>query len=314
MRWQGGWQYRRYVVSGRSTVLSIARAVRPARPDVFITLALTLVVLGITDVIAHWHTGHVIDPRGTLWLAACTAPLLWRCRASLIVLVLTSVATFTYYASGYPGGPAILAPTLALVTVAYVRGPVVGGVAGGVLAAAEIAKVLAAGDHNGTFDPRLIGLVLWVAVAVCIGTFGRMRRAAFASAAQRAAEADRLRAEEQRLRIAREVHDVVAHSLAMINVQAGVAAHVADRRPERGQGRAAGDQGSQPVRADRPAGHARRAALRRGQGADARAGPAARPGHGRVGGRAHGARRRGRGRRAAGAGGRGRLPDPAGVA
>ncbi|MEU4740007.1 sensor histidine kinase [Actinosynnema sp. NPDC023658] len=39
-------------------------------------------------------------------------------------------------------------------------------------------------------------------------------------------------AEEERLRIAREVHDVVAHSLAMINVQAGVAAHVADRRPE----------------------------------------------------------------------------------
>ncbi|MEV8436362.1 sensor histidine kinase [Actinosynnema sp. NPDC051121] len=38
--------------------------------------------------------------------------------------------------------------------------------------------------------------------------------------------------EEERLRIAREVHDVVAHSLAMINVQAGVAAHVADRRPE----------------------------------------------------------------------------------
>ncbi|MCE6997011.1 sensor histidine kinase [Saccharothrix sp. S26] len=38
--------------------------------------------------------------------------------------------------------------------------------------------------------------------------------------------------EEERLRIAREVHDVVAHSLAMINVQAGVAAHVADRRPD----------------------------------------------------------------------------------
>jgi signal transduction histidine kinase len=36
----------------------------------------------------------------------------------------------------------------------------------------------------------------------------------------------------ERQRIAREVHDVVAHSLAMINVQAGVGAHVADRRPE----------------------------------------------------------------------------------
>jgi signal transduction histidine kinase len=45
-------------------------------------------------------------------------------------------------------------------------------------------------------------------------------------------ERKRRQAEDERLRIAREVHDVVAHSLAMINVQAGVAAHVADRRPE----------------------------------------------------------------------------------
>jgi signal transduction histidine kinase len=46
------------------------------------------------------------------------------------------------------------------------------------------------------------------------------------------AERRRARRQEERSRIAREVHDVVAHSLAMINVQAGVAAHVADRRPE----------------------------------------------------------------------------------
>lgn len=47
-----------------------------------------------------------------------------------------------------------------------------------------------------------------------------------------AVERRRRQAEQERLRIAREVHDVVAHSLAMINVQAGVAAHVADRKPE----------------------------------------------------------------------------------
>ncbi|WP_246018608.1 sensor histidine kinase [Saccharothrix australiensis] len=51
-------------------------------------------------------------------------------------------------------------------------------------------------------------------------------------AKERAAERRGRQVEEERLRIAREVHDVVAHSLAMINVQAGVAAHVADRRPE----------------------------------------------------------------------------------
>ena len=36
----------------------------------------------------------------------------------------------------------------------------------------------------------------------------------------------------ERLRIAREVHDTVAHAIAVINVQAGVTAHVLDKRPE----------------------------------------------------------------------------------
>ncbi|MET1073313.1 MAG: sensor histidine kinase [Umezawaea sp.] len=56
--------------------------------------------------------------------------------------------------------------------------------------------------------------------------------AVFSLARTSAVARRRWSAEQERLRIAREVHDVVAHSLAMINVQAGVAAHVADRKPE----------------------------------------------------------------------------------
>jgi signal transduction histidine kinase len=56
--------------------------------------------------------------------------------------------------------------------------------------------------------------------------------AVFSLGRRRAVERRRYHSEQERLRIAREVHDVVAHSLAMINVQAGVGAHVADRKPE----------------------------------------------------------------------------------
>ncbi|WP_163567501.1 sensor histidine kinase [Fodinicola feengrottensis] len=49
---------------------------------------------------------------------------------------------------------------------------------------------------------------------------------------ERDAEAARL-VNEERLRIAYEVHDVIAHSIASISVQAGVASHVIDRRPEK---------------------------------------------------------------------------------
>jgi signal transduction histidine kinase len=48
-------------------------------------------------------------------------------------------------------------------------------------------------------------------------------------------EETRRRADEERLRISREVHDVVGHGLAVINLQAGVALHVVGRRPEQAE-------------------------------------------------------------------------------
>jgi signal transduction histidine kinase len=58
------------------------------------------------------------------------------------------------------------------------------------------------------------------------------RRAYAASIRDRAEQDARRRLDEERLRIARELHDVVAHTMATINVQAGVAAHVLPTRPE----------------------------------------------------------------------------------
>ena len=45
-------------------------------------------------------------------------------------------------------------------------------------------------------------------------------------------EEARRRVAEERLRIARDLHDVVAHHIALVNVQAGVASHVMDKRPD----------------------------------------------------------------------------------
>lgn len=75
-----------------------------------------------------------------------------------------------------------------------------------------------------TWGYYLVGYVgpLVIVPAFAVVSLGRAR----------AVERRRFHSEQERLRIAREVHDVVAHSLAMINVQAGVAAHVADRKPE----------------------------------------------------------------------------------
>jgi signal transduction histidine kinase len=221
------------VVSDCARVRTTVRAQRPTVADVLVATVLTGVVFATTAAFAHWHQQEgSLDALGVLWLVAGGVPLVWRFRAPATVFGLSSVLVFTYYWSHYPGGPSIILPTVALVTLTFLRGPLVSGIAGGALVVAEIAGNLIIGDAAGTFDPRLLGFVLWITVAVTVGTVVRLHRAAVRASAERSAEAERLREEEQRLAVAREVHDVVAHSLAMINVQAGVAAHVADRRPE----------------------------------------------------------------------------------
>ncbi|GAB2911081.1 sensor histidine kinase [Streptomyces mayteni] len=84
-----------------------------------------------------------------------------------------------------------------------------------------------------------LGIVAWLGLAATLGEAVRHRRAAVDAIRERAERAERTREEEarrrvaeERLRIARELHDVVAHHIALVNVQAGVAAHVMDTRPD----------------------------------------------------------------------------------
>ncbi|WSV38375.1 sensor histidine kinase [Streptomyces sp. NBC_01077] len=84
-----------------------------------------------------------------------------------------------------------------------------------------------------------LGLIAWTGMAAAAGDAVRSRRAFVDAIRERAERAERTREEEagrrvaeERLRIARDLHDVVAHHIALVNVQAGVAAHVMDKRPD----------------------------------------------------------------------------------
>ena len=97
-----------------------------------------------------------------------------------------------------------------------------------------LARPEALGDRSS-----LLGDCLAVAAAWWLGDGTRRRQEAAVAASQRAAELERAREElartavvEERLRIARELHDVVAHSMSIIAVQSGVGAHVLDSQPE----------------------------------------------------------------------------------
>jgi len=198
--------------------------------DVVLTLVPMAFVAGVTTAAGRYQ-GNPLDLAGYLWIAGAALPLFAARRVPLPVFVVTAALTWAYYATGQPGGPVLVLPTVALFVLTRRRGPLVAGVTGVALLLLALVLHLATGG-TVVLDARAGLLVVWLAAVVGIATAVRNRADARRAVEQEAAERQSRLAEQERLRIAREVHDVVAHSLAMINVQAGVAVHVADRRPE----------------------------------------------------------------------------------
>lgn len=136
-------------------------------------------------------------------------------------------ATLTSHAIGFESSPIDLALMVALFKAATPQHPwrtVVLGV--GTVLGYVIWQLIAFGQVS--LNVFVLGS-LTVAAFLGVGYAVASQRA---FAKQRREDEIRHRVTEERLRIARELHDVVSHSISTINVQAGVAAHVIDERPE----------------------------------------------------------------------------------
>jgi signal transduction histidine kinase len=213
----------------------------PAR-DVVFALVVTVVLLAGTWGEAHPSSmtnrsqfpGHLAPhPRAGAYLlvvVACMA-LAWRRRHPVAVLVVSTAAVTVWTLLGYVNGAVLLAPAIALYAVA-IRVSVRQAIA---LGAGTLAVLMWATAARNPFG-HISGGGFWLIPAlVAAPLFGGIamasRRDYIASIQARAEDAAQRRIDEERLRIARELHDVVAHTMATINVQAGAAIHVADERP-----------------------------------------------------------------------------------
>jgi signal transduction histidine kinase len=178
---------------------------------------------------------------GYALLAVSGLALVVRRKRPVAVLAVVAVISVAYYVAGYPDGPGWVALFVALYTVtAQGDGRRSVWTAAGVIAALTAVWLLTADldplNAAGWVFFRVGGAVM----AAALGESVRGRRVLAEEAQERAERAERTREEEaarrvdaERLRIAREVHDTIAHALSVINVQAGVTAHVLDRRPDR---------------------------------------------------------------------------------
>jgi signal transduction histidine kinase len=179
------------------------------------------------------------------------APLDWAAYALLIggalVLVLRGrlrlfgyaaalVLSSAYMLAGHPPGPVYLAPLAALILLVG-SVPLLLWVPAAVAGSALLAAVDFRTGNTLLTSGLWAGAWLGAAVVVAAGLTVRRRLAAEADARAEWArrthdEEGRRRMAEERLQIAREMHDVLGHSLAVISLQAGVAEHLLESRPE----------------------------------------------------------------------------------
>lgn len=174
----------------------------------------------------------LVGPLAIVLLVAGVVVLPWRWRWPRVVLLVTLATTIGYALLVSPRGPFVAALTMAMAN-AWLRGHRrwVAGAAGLAIAVLPTADVQL--ERSAVLDLSA-GLlcIAWVTVTIAVSELIRVRLERVAERRRQRAEADRRRATDERVRIARELHDSVAHSMSLINLQAGVALHLGADLPE----------------------------------------------------------------------------------
>ncbi|MFF7184481.1 sensor histidine kinase [Streptomyces sp. NPDC008222] len=166
------------------------------------------------------------------------AALVLRRRRPLVVLAVTVALSLVELVAADPRAPVAMSAVVALYTVAATTDrPTTWRV--GLLTMTVLTGAAMLVGPLPWYDQENLGLFAWTGMAAAAGDAVRSRRAFVHAIRERAERAERTREEEarrrvaeERLRIARDLHDVVAHHIALVNVQAGVAAHIMDKRPD----------------------------------------------------------------------------------
>jgi signal transduction histidine kinase len=206
----------------------------PARTAVWVS-ALGIGVLQIVGSLGA--AGNQPDRRpigavAVLLLLLGPAALAWRDRWPLVAVVVTAAATDVYVGLGYPYGPVFAGLVVALFTAVQAGQR---RSAWWLATAGYVGFVVAQLVDPRARDFSVAHLALaagWLAMVLAVAEVVRMRRDQASDRERAGNEEKERRVGEQRLRLAQELHDVLAHNISLINVQASVALHLIDSKPE----------------------------------------------------------------------------------
>jgi signal transduction histidine kinase len=184
---------------------------------------------------SHRQAGaRALDVGAILLALAGPGALLWVRQRPVAVLWVVAAITLAYLLRGYAYGPVVISLAVSVVTAIVLGHRLAAWAAVGVVYAGHFALRGSVRDEPWSWG-EFFAVGAWALLVLAAGEVVRVRRERSQSARRVRAETLRRQQNEERLLIARELHDVVAHHMSLINVQAGVALHLVDRRPEQAQ-------------------------------------------------------------------------------
>jgi signal transduction histidine kinase len=220
----------------------MSTSARWPRPSAF-DIALAVVLYGMTLLSGYVgrHPKELTAASAAFGTVVCAA-LIFRRRFPVTVLAVATGCALGAMFVDRATGPFLIGVVIAAFTVATLTDRLTAYVAGGFAAVVLAGGAMLMARHVPWSAPEHTILAVWTALATAIGDTVRNRRAYVAAVEERALRAEQTREEEarrqvaeERLRIARELHDVVAHHIALINVQSGVASHLLEQDPAAAQ-------------------------------------------------------------------------------
>jgi signal transduction histidine kinase len=214
-----------------------ARGLRPRPLDVLAAVAIAIIQVAGTIVYSQDEppSPWAFDAFAFVLLIAGPVVLLFRRRWPDATLAVAFAAAAGYAAGGYPRGPAGLPAFVLTMVSAIMMGR--RAFAWGVLVVAYAAFIwLPSLLPDEVEEARSLAdaaaNLAWLPLVAAASEIAHIRLERRTERAHAAREEARRRASEERLLIARELHDVLAHDISLINVQSGVALHLLDERPE----------------------------------------------------------------------------------
>src|SRR6266542_3655530 len=192
-------------------------------------------IVGAVEIAGTYFAGQnqpdhrAIDAVALALLVAGAAALVFRRQYPGWVLIFVNGITLLYLLLGYPNGPNFLTTIIAFFT-AVMQGRRL--IAWAILAAEFVLfpwLPYFLGNEPAPTSTALLVIAGWLLVLATVTELAYIRQQRIMRTRE---EEARRRAGEERLRIARELHDVLGHNISLISVQAGVALHLIDKQPE----------------------------------------------------------------------------------